>query len=404
MEELFNHFWGYIKEIDYNSLGFWGYPIGTLFLIWVLTTVGMKLLAAHKKFKTIFAIHNAWICASLIVATILIGEICYLWSINYFAEKSHQILQFPLLLSLFISLLIPILSFISLRNFFTNENINEIVYQPKTQTQLERTITDTKKSFRKKKFCYLMLLSGFLVLLLVLNKGQNLITVVFDNSGSMESTNATQAISETLDNLEKNNEIIITTLDGLGEKSAGGKASINDILSITDYSKLQGGNVVSYPDPISAKNGHPLVAVQIWGSPICEAIWKSFLFIKMTKSATIYDNMLLIIITDGDDDVGKTIPSGKFFFDDASFAQDFPTDKVFLIDYSKDGSNNPFLQKFQASNCQIFPVTNNKQEYLNALDIALNSFKNNWYLIYWTIIITALMTTIGLLIEPKKMV
>lgn len=400
MENFLNSFGRYIKETEFNSFEFWLYPLATLLLIWVITTVGLKIFTKREKLKTVFVIHGAWICASLIVATIIIGLSCYFWSMNYFSD--HHI-QFSLLICLFISLLIPIFSFISLRNFYTIDEIKEIAAQPKTQNQLDKTITDTKKAYRRIKLCYLMLLAGFLLLLLSLNKGQNLISIVFDNSGSMENTNAVQAISETLDNLDKNNEIVLTTLDGLGKNSSGGKSTLNEILATTHYSKLQGGNVVSFSDPHSAKNGLNQASNTCWGSPICEAIWKSFLFTQTTLANTAYKKKLLIIITDGDDNVGNTILASKFFFDIEPFADWYSTDKVFIIDYST-GTINPFLQKFHDAGCESYTVTNNKQDYLDALDNALNSYKNNWYLIYWLIIITAIFTLIAFLIEPKKMV
>jgi len=308
-----------------------------------------------------------------------------------------------LLLSLFIALLIPLISLFSLRRFFTNEDLKEIASQPKTQNQLEETITHSKKIFKKTKLLYLVLLIGFIFLLFSLQKGKNLISIVFDNSGSMERKNAIEALSETFDNLDKNNEIILTTLDGLGENSSGAKSSLNEILGIDDYNKLQGGNVVSFTDPISAKNGLNQITNQCWGSPICESIWKSFLFIKDVKANNSYNNRLLIIITDGDDNIGNTILINKFFFDDETFVSIFPTEKVFLIDYS-DGKTNPLLQRFSDSGCESYIVTNNKLDYNEALDSALKSFKNNWYLIYWVIIITVLMSIIALLVEPKKII
>ena len=133
----------------------------TILVIWLITIIGLKIFSKRKKLKSIFIIHKAWICSSLIVATIIIGLICYWWSINFFSEKP---LQLSLLISLFISLIISIISFLSLRRYFTIDNIKEIVQQPKTQNQLEETITYTKKTYRKKKLCYFILLVGFLML------------------------------------------------------------------------------------------------------------------------------------------------------------------------------------------------------------------------------------------------
>lgn len=401
MEELFTKFGEYIKNAEFNSFEFWIYPIGTILIIWLLTIIGLKLIPKGKsKLKTVFRIHKFWIINSLLVATVIIGLICYWWSSNYFAKTP---IQLSLLISLFIALFIPIIIFITLRSFFTNEDIKEIAKQPKTFNGQEETITTARKSYRKIKVYYFMLLLGFLFLLFALNPGKNLISIVFDNSGSMRSNNSIDALSETFDNLNKNNEIVLTTLEGLGENMAGGKNTINEVLAVKDISQLQAGNVMRFTDPISAKSGLNQITYDIWGSPICESIWKSYLFIKNDLVNNQYKNRILIVITDGEDNITNSISSNKFFFDVEEFADCFQPENVFIIDFSADGMN-PFLQKFEDAGCEIYDVTDTKQDYLDALDMTLNSFKNNWHLIYWMLIITVILTAIALLIEPKKIV
>jgi len=146
------------------------------------------------------------------------------------------------------------------------------------------------------------------------------------------------------------------------------------------------------------------ISNQCYGSPICEAIWKTYLFINETKPNETYDKKLLIVITDGADNLlAESLSIGKFFFDDETFAEHFPADNVFVIDYSN-GQSNPFMQRASSAGCDIYPAENNKQAYLDALDNALQSFKNNWFLIYWTVIIFSVFTIIALLIQPKKIV
>lgn len=401
MDELIKDFGKYIHKAEFNSFEFWIYPISTIIAIWLLTTIGLKIIPKGKsKLKTIFRIHKFWIVNSLLVAAILIGLLCFWWSTNYFAENP---IQLSLLISLFIALIIPIITFSALSSFFTNEDIKEIAQQPKTPIQQEETITSTKKSYRRIKLFYFVLLIGFLFLLFALNTGKNIISFVFDNSGSMESKNSIEALSETFDNLGKNNEILLTTLEGLGEGSSGGKNTINEIFAVKNYSELQAGNVIHYIDPISAKGGLNQITNQVWGSPICESIWKSYLYAKSTLVNNSYKNKILIVITDGDDKVGNSIPSNKFFFDDEEFAEYYNPEKTFIIDYS-DGATNPFLQKFQDAGCETFIVTNTKQDFLDALDATLNSFKNNWYLVIWVIIMTTILTIIALFIKPKKII
>jgi hypothetical protein len=308
-----------------------------------------------------------------------------------------------LLIALIISLLIPIFSFINLNKYYSNEGIKEITDQPKTSQQLDATIPLIKKSFDGIKVYYIIPLLGFLFLLFYLNKGINLISIVFDNSGSMTQTNAIDALSETFDSLDDNNEIILTTLDGLSSTNdPEGKSNMKDLMQVSASSRIKGGNVILFNNAKEAMGGlSAQLSNNCYGSPIVESIWKMWLTVKETKSNQTYKNKLLVVITDGVDNIDTTLESGKFFFDDTYFAQSFTPENVFVIDYSGGISTN-FMQRFTDAGCDIYPAENNKDDYLNALDNALQSFKNNWSLIFWTIILFFILAFIGLLIPPKK--
>ena len=87
---------------------------------------------------------------------------------------------------------------------------------------------------------------------------------------------------------------------------------------------------------------------------------------------------------------------------DREFAGEFLADKIFMVDYS-DGEINPLLEKFSEYGCDSYVVTNDKQDYLDALETALGSFKNNWHLIIWTIIFTTIMVLCGFSSNQEKL-
>lgn len=399
MTEFLKSFSTYCKEAEFSSIWF---PLGTLILIWLLTAVGVKVFSKRKSLKTVFVINRAWIISSLIAAAILIGLICFWWSRNFFSQNSYQL---ALLISLTIAMLIPIFSLFNLRSYYTPEGIKEITDQPKTAHQLNSVIVLTKKAFTANKYYFFIPLFGFLFLFLYFYKGTNLITLVYDNSASMQETTAIDALSETFSNLEPNNEIVLTTLEGYLETDQASivKTNIKDIMLVGKSSNLRGGNVVAFTNPIDARNGLSQISNDCNGSPICEALWKTYLFVQETKPNQTFDKKLLIVITDGADNIDATLASGKFLFDDQNFSDFYPSENTFIIDYSN-GTSTSFLQRCTSAGCDIYPAENNKQAYLDALDNALQSFKNNWFLIYWTAIIFSLFTIIALLIQPKKIV
>jgi hypothetical protein len=401
MNDFIKSFSTYCKVAQFNSILFWAIPLCTIILIWVMTTIGLKIFTKRKNLKTVFIVNRAWIISSLFAAGVLVSLICFWWSKNYFAQRP---LQLSLIISLIIAMFIPIICLLNLRSYYTQEGIKEITDQPKTINQLDSTITFTKKIFRRNKLYFLIPSIGFIFLLFYFYKGTNLISLVYDNSGSMIQTNAIDALSETFDNLDDNNEITLTTLEGFtSPNDPAGKPSLKDLMLINKSFAIKGGKVVSFNNPIEAKSGLSQVSEPCFGSPICEAVWKTYLQIKETKTNQDYKNKLLIIITDGMDNIDESLNSGKFFFDDAGFSEYFPAENVFIIDYSQ-GTTSAFIQRSQSAGCDIYPAENNKQAYLDALDNALQSFKNNLYLIYWTIIVVALFTIVGLLIQPKKII
>jgi hypothetical protein len=297
---------------------------------------------------------------------------------------------------------IPILAMLNLRSYYTQERIKEIADLPKTSNQLDSTMTLTKRAYRVNKLFYIIPVFGFLFLFFFLYKGTNLIAIVFDNSGSMRQTSAIDALSETFDNLEENNEIILTTLNGPNYKpNSELKISLTELIQVKKASNLNAGNILAFSNPLEAKNALNQISGFECCSPICESVWKTYLFLKETKSNESYKSKLMIVITDGMDDLKESLSVGKFFYNDLGFAEFFPPENVFIIDFSN-GMQSPLIQRFQSSGCDIYPADNNKQAYLDALDNALQSFKNNWFLVYWTIFIFSFFTLVGLLIQTKK--
>jgi hypothetical protein len=404
MDEFIKSFGNYWKEAPFDTFLFWLIPIGTIVSIWLLTTIGLKIFGRRKKLKTVFLANKAWVISSLIAATVLIAITCYCWSQNVFAQQPYHVALF---ISLAIALLIPIIAFVNLRRYYNSENMKEIIDQPKTTQQLDTRIPLIKRAFERIKFYYFFPLLGFLFLLFYLNKGVNLISVVFDNSGSMETTNAVGALSETFETLEENNEIVLTTLDGLSTADDPGlKQTIADLMLATQSQQLKAGIVRLFNTPVEAQNSlHDVFnsGRTVYGSPISESIWKTWLTIKESKTNQEYRNRLLIIITDGMDNIEASLAPGKFFFDNADFSEYFVPENTFVIDYSG-GQTNNFLQRCMDAGCDIYPAENSKTDYLNALDNALQSFKNNWFLIYWLVLISSVFAIIGILIPPKKIV
>ena len=123
MNDFIKSFSTYSKTAQFESIAFWAFPLCTIVFIWLITTVGLKIFSNRKKMKTVFLVNRAWMISSLIAAAILIGTICFCWSKNYFSQRPWQL---SLLISLTISMLIPVFCLFNLRNYYTREDIKEV--------------------------------------------------------------------------------------------------------------------------------------------------------------------------------------------------------------------------------------------------------------------------------------
>lgn len=399
IKDFFQNFWQYSREA--NILWSVLTPIITLAALWLLAFIGLKLFANSGRLRTVFMIHKAMIVSSLLVAMVLVAIICFCWTKNITAE-SH--LELAFIISLIFAFIVPIVSLILLRGYWEKTKVNEIINQPVSSVQAQNNIPFINKAFNKTKIWYFLPFIGFLFLLFSMNSGKNIISIVYDNSISMNGSNAISALTQTFGKLDINNEIIFTNLNNRSSDLSTCKTNIKDILAIKQSNKIKVGSCIPYNTPEEAKLNFQSTLSDAEGSPICEVTRKMWLFTKENNIANNdYKNKLLIIITDGDDLLVKEDlqQNNKFLFDDTEFAEFYAPEDTHIVDYSTDG-NSLVIEKFRDHGAIVYPAVTSVDDYLAALDDALLSFQKNIYLIVWTIVICVFGTIIGLLITPKK--
>ena len=405
IEKFFEQFGIYCKYSNIDTILFWVILLGTPLFIWLLTTIVLKLPLKKEKFKTIFRVHRAWFISSCVAATVVISIICYFWSKNIFSRLHYEL---ALLIALVVSMLIPIISIFSLNRYYSRDGIKEITAQPKSEAELnKRTIPLINKAFHQNKIWLVITLFGFLFLFFSINKGINLISIVFDNSDSMSSTNAVEALTETFDKLPANNEIIFTTLNGLPENGTGVKSSAKEIMQAKKSSDLKAGLVTLFNTPQEAKNGFVSILNSgdiVYGSPICEALWKMWLTTKETKQNTEFKNKLLIMITDGNDNCIKDLKQNdRLFYTNEEFTDFYSPERTYILDFSEDDNTaNNIIAQFQNEGCDVTNAVINKYDYLSALENALGEFQKEFYLIAWLLSFYVLFSIIILLTTPKR--
>ncbi|MBE5322025.1 VWA domain-containing protein [Pedobacter sp. MR2016-19] len=397
MDALLYSLSDYWSNAKFSEILFWVFPFSTFLGIYVLTLILCKLFPVSSPVLTVFSIYRAWIIASMCASLIIVSLISVWWAINFFSSNPWQM---SLLLSLILSLSSAAIALLSLKTRFKKNRSNEILEIPATLGKREANFLYVGKRFRKLKIYWLLPLSGFLFLLAGLTKGQNLISIIYDNSASMVQTNAQSALAETFAKLDVRNQITLTTLEGLdAPDDPQAKTSVTQLINMTDPSALKAGKVMFFENPRAAEEGLAQISNACMGSPILESVWKTFLY--TSKDRETFDNKIMIVITDGLDNMDEKLLTGPFVFEFEEFQNAYPPDKLFVINYGQEGQSN-LIKKFELAGCEVTVAGNNKQNYLEALDNALGSFKSDLNILYWTLLTVLIFSVAGIMINPPN--
>lgn len=404
-----------ISEADFTSWKFWIIPIITIILVIVLFLILIKLQWSRSKSsepdRIISRIYFEWILSLGLVGLSLIviasPYLQKLWDDFFEGDKSWQLgilLSFLIVMILFIIRIFKYSRLIKNSQLVKVSKLQDLISIPITNKSLKNSIIEIKKTFNKRKWYILIPAIGYILypFYYYYNKERNIICIVFDNSSSMSGQNAILALDQIFDKLENNNEIIFTTLDGYmpNDMPPVVKTNMEQIMIVQKSSELKAGKVMHFLNPISAKAGLSQIGTSN-GSPICESIWKTYLYFKENYSENTYDKNVLIVITDGMDNISESITTGKFFFDDPQFAARFSPNDVFIIDYAQQSS--PLTQRFLQAGCIVHSADTSITGYLSSLEDSLQEFHNTSYLIWWMLIIYILAFLSIIIINPSTL-
>ena len=391
MNQLITSVGDFYEEFQYGQEAWW-LPFVILIAMYALFVIINRF--DRKRFplaKPHYILRNVIVVAA-VAAFLLIAFYCFLWSSStYYSKHGTELIH---LVTLGAVLLVAIIALLGWRKKFERERLKEVVEQPLTQKEERRFFFLAYKSFNKSKLWLLFPALGFIMLVAFLYRPYSLVSFILDNSSSMAGhiEQGRDSLIRTIQELDGNTEIIIGWLT----EDKPPKASIEEITAVTETSLLLGQHGF-FTNKKQAQD-YLLGDIPVnGGTPLYEAIWSNFLFAKTQTRNRNYSRRLLVIVTDGGDNLaGEKLE--RFLCTREDFAEFFP--EVACVNLGGEDTNN-FFQKARDCN-YLIEDGSDKETYSIALDTILHNYKNNWSFIIWLAIIYVVLSMIAVAIQPRR--
>lgn len=265
------------------------------------------------------------------------------------------------------------------------------------------------------------------------NTSKHLISIVLDNSGSMDENlkQCTRALEIALLPTQKHADYVFTTIDytkdnTILDKSVDDAKKDNKTLSqfVSQYfddfvnqktSRRLATNTVVYNDALSLFNSFSQMGIAKEGSPVYEGIWQNYLMSRELSRGSTYVSKKMIVITDGADnlygwlnnDISQTAPFKllkKDIFQQqgrvGETAGDF-FNSICFINYGE--YNNDLMFADCSSSIDETYDGTDEQSYFDAFRSILPEMFFDILFLYILIGIAALLTIILLIIKSSTL-
>lgn len=392
MEKILDDIWLapliFWENTDFSKPEFWLHLLLPLLGIWGLSMLLLRLRKSDDLGRKFF-IEKSVFLAAYGMATLLIAGYCINWSNGFYQVDSLELAD---LFALSFCLFIGSMSLKSLSGNYQRSNHQNLIGQPLSRSEEEDQLLIAKGKFIQLKKFLLVPLFAFSLLWFFSNKNYQLVSFVLDTSSSMgiESDQGEipletgkRALRKTVLEFDDFTDVIITTFQN-GDR----KNSIDEIINSSE-SSLKGYNSFYFGEEKTATInyigtiGEEKKDLSDY-SPVCEVVWKNFLFSQKQGMERNYETIASVLMTDGGDN--KIVELDGFFCDHPAYS-DFFGSNVNIINlnfYSPE--DLPFMAKAEECGYAI-EMGYDALTFNAALDHILGDFKQNWSFIAWLAIV-----------------
>jgi len=288
-------------------------------------------------------------------------------------------------------------------------NAKEIINIPYTKYGEEVNFKHTKKIYSKIKFYWFIPIAGFLLYFILPKEGNNHISIVFDNSGSMAENvqdanisfleRGKELIEEVFSHLSNHEQIVFTVFDNTKQN----KSSLQEIINSQAGDLSARTSVFTSPseaiDYIKSVSSEGL-------SPIFEGIWQNYLGSKDIIAED--QKRKFILISDCNDNINLTASGDIFFCNNTDFNSIFPPETIYILEVSgnyEEGSleanQQGFLNSAESCGYEILNAGAGS-DYKNSINSVLKEFLSEKYLIFWSFIIYIFSVIFIIIINPRR--
>lgn len=312
-------FWLTLKNYWYNGLDTtWTFYVPLIMLgIFVLSSFFIYLFRQRSdKTEIIKALSSVYFGG---IATIILTLIVTIWLMHFTTFFGKFFCQMGFLIGFLIVLVLTIVTYYKICQHGKTHNSYALGFSVTGSEKLE-------KYQKFKRYCWILwfwslLLALPFAILSIPNKSKHLISIVLDNSGSMNDNlkQCTNALEAALLATHKNADYVFTTIDYTKDNSVldravkealqKDKTLVQFVSSYFDEFVNQKSswafstNTVVYNNILSLFNSFSQMGIAESGSPVYEGIWHNYLESRNLAQVGGYESKKMIVITDGVDNL-----------------------------------------------------------------------------------------------------
>lgn len=404
---MLNDLTRYIGQSAPQSPAFWMFPMGAMLVFYIVAMILTKIRPLPHPFSRMLnALSNIALAGSLVAAGVA-GIALYYWSADLYRDEH---LEFSHLLSLCLVLLTTFFVVMIIANMQGKAGLRDVVVQPYTQMEKSITIQKARNWYSANRLLVvaLPLLGSIFLLPMFRVEKRQLLCIVLDNSSSMGTPTPSgiiplevgkEALGRTLQDLNENTTVILTHFD-----DRGAKKNLVELLSVKTTGALGGVSVpyeedkseaVSYVEQLGLRNVSP-------GSPLCEAVWKTYLMAQELNSTGNFTNKYMVIITDGEENGVEGDLSG-FLCDQPEFNELFDANsiKIIQLESALPPPQNFFLEKATGCGYEILNGTTTPS-YNAAIDQIVGETQNDQWFPLWILLLYIIFAIAMFALNPKQ--